>query len=422
MSETLKFGNGQWAVKKGSTLAYNSENSNYKPLPFTFDRSTSATRVNKQGLIEVVPNNEPRIDFLNDSNGALKLEPSRSNLITYSEDFTQGVWTKLTNSTAVANVAISPNGTQNSNEIKAVATSTSVLGIQDGFTVSLGVSYTISFFAKKGSVRYLQLFHGGAQVTGNPRTNFDLEDGVVTVSDAGHTSSIEDFGNGWFRCVVELNTLKTSLQTYFNAVKDANASRSAISSWSANDNFYLWGAQLEQGSYPTSYIPTQGSIGTRVAESCEQTNINTSIISSSYPFTIYVQSIVIATNPYVISFLNNSSPSQSYSIALSANQVYFGARANGTTENLFSGVTLTDGQTFKAAVTMENATSAKLSVNGIVVSKTDFTSQGANVNINDLLLGQLRTVSDTGHRLPIKEVKLYNKALTDAELAALTKI
>ena len=51
MAQTLKFGNGTWATKKGSTLAYNDENGNYKPLPFNFTRATSATRVNKQGLI-----------------------------------------------------------------------------------------------------------------------------------------------------------------------------------------------------------------------------------------------------------------------------------------------------------------------------------------------------------------------------------
>jgi hypothetical protein len=63
MAQTYKFGNGTWATKKGSTLAYNDENNNFKPLPFDFTRSTGATRVNKQGLIEVVSNNEPRIDL-----------------------------------------------------------------------------------------------------------------------------------------------------------------------------------------------------------------------------------------------------------------------------------------------------------------------------------------------------------------------
>ena len=87
MAHKLKFGNGTWATKKGSTLAYNDENNNFKPLPFTTTRDSGATRVNKEGLIEVVGNDIPRIDYTDSAEGALLLEPSRTNLITYSQDF-----------------------------------------------------------------------------------------------------------------------------------------------------------------------------------------------------------------------------------------------------------------------------------------------------------------------------------------------
>ena len=87
MANTFKFGNGEWAVGKETALAYNDENSNFKPLPFTFDRASTATVVNKQGLIETVGVDEPRIDFLNNTKGHLLLEPSRSNLVTNSEQF-----------------------------------------------------------------------------------------------------------------------------------------------------------------------------------------------------------------------------------------------------------------------------------------------------------------------------------------------
>ena len=79
MATTFKFGGGNWAVKDGYALAYNDENNNFKPLPFDFTRASSATRVNKQGLIETVPSGKPRIDFLNNTSGHLLLEPSRTN-------------------------------------------------------------------------------------------------------------------------------------------------------------------------------------------------------------------------------------------------------------------------------------------------------------------------------------------------------
>jgi len=72
---------------------------------------------------------------------------------------------------------------------------------------------------------------------------------------------------------------------------------------------------------------------------------------------------------------------------------------------------------------MESPTSGKICVNGnTVVSKTNFSNQAVNNEINDLLLGQLRTLSDNGERLPVSDVRLYNIALTDQELQALTQV
>ena len=118
MSNTLKFGNGQWGTKVGSALAYNDLDGNFKPLPFDFTRSTSATRINKDGLIEVVTNNKPRIDFKDDSKGAFLLEPERSNLVQYSEDFSNAWWSKQTFGTGVEASVISttelaPDGSTN---------------------------------------------------------------------------------------------------------------------------------------------------------------------------------------------------------------------------------------------------------------------------------------------------------------------
>ncbi len=93
MATTFKFGNGNWAVKEDFALAYNDENGNFKPLPFDFTRASSATRVNKHGLIETVPSGKPRIDFLNNTSGHLLLEPSRTNISPDSERM--DLWSSL---------------------------------------------------------------------------------------------------------------------------------------------------------------------------------------------------------------------------------------------------------------------------------------------------------------------------------------
>ena len=123
MAQKLKFGNGTWATKEGSTLAYNDENNNYKPLPFTTTRDSIATRVNKQGLIEVVGNDIPRIDYTDSAEGVLLLEPSRTNLFEYSEDFSNSYWSKIGSGSGIAPIvtaeyAISPDGTQNASRVQ----------------------------------------------------------------------------------------------------------------------------------------------------------------------------------------------------------------------------------------------------------------------------------------------------------------
>lgn len=129
MATTFKFGtDGNWAVKDGYALAYNDENGNFKPLPFDFTRASSATRVNKDGLIETVPSGKPRIDFLDNTSGHLLLEPSRTNDIQRSEQFDNSYWTKYDTSVS-ANQIVSPDGNTTADKIiEDTGTSTHIIG------------------------------------------------------------------------------------------------------------------------------------------------------------------------------------------------------------------------------------------------------------------------------------------------------
>ena len=93
MANTIKLGAGNWATKENEILAYNDENNNFKPLPFDTTRATTATRVNKDGLIENIAASVPRVDYAS-GDGALLLEPASTNLITESEAFGNSYWTK----------------------------------------------------------------------------------------------------------------------------------------------------------------------------------------------------------------------------------------------------------------------------------------------------------------------------------------
>ena len=242
MARKLKFGNGTWATKEGSTLSYNDENNNYKPLPFTTTRDSIATRVNKEGLIEVVGNDVPRIDYTDSADGVLLLENSATNLVTYSEDFSNAAWTK-SNSSITSNSVISPDGTLNSDKL-VINTSAGYLG---GTFISSGnTDVTVSFFVKSdtlSSFTFAESFYFGTV------TNFDLSNGTTD------NGKIENYGNGWYRCS-KTYTYASGQQIVAIQIKTG-----------ASGSLYIFGGQYEEGSYPTSYIKSNsGSTVTRVAD------------------------------------------------------------------------------------------------------------------------------------------------------------
>ena len=271
MATTFKFGNGNWAVKEDYALAYNDENGNFKPLPFDFTRASTATRVNKDGLIETVPSGKPRIDFLNNTSGHLLLEPSRSNLITYSQEFDG--YTKYS-VTVEDDFSISPDGSQNAAKL---TDTDSYDTIRTDATVVSGSTYTISIFAKNPSSGKFALRAYSA--SGNDtRRLFNLSN--LTVSSAGgdntglvaNSDNIQDYGNGWYRCSFSYVPTSTSLELNIYPGEPTNTDSNSVE---------VYGFQCEPGSYPTSYIPTEGSTVTRLVDLIQQSGFQGKVMNST---------------------------------------------------------------------------------------------------------------------------------------------
>jgi len=209
--------------------------------------------------VQEVKTATPRIDFTNNTDGHLLLEPERTNTVTYSEDFTDSSWTKSL-LTATTNVTTSPNGVINADLIESTTTSSSYVSAAYP-TLTATNTYTFSVFAKKGNNDWIRMAHISSGVNASW---FDLENGVVgTVN--GISATIEDYGNGWYRCTTTFVAYATSGNLAFIGICDGDNSTNAGAS---GQNDYIWGAQLEEGSYATSYIPTSGSTVTRAADTC----------------------------------------------------------------------------------------------------------------------------------------------------------
>jgi|13_taG_2_1085334.scaffolds.fasta_scaffold12598_1 hypothetical protein len=226
----------------------------------------------------------PRLDY-SGSCPALLLEPQRSNSITGSEYFDGGNL-QDTQLSAEYNTAdtLSPEGTYNA--VKLTATN-NFPRYYDYPTIGDNVDVTLSVFAKAGdaSVFTMRAFDKSSDTA---VVNFDLSAGTAELSqfdDLSPSFTIEDMGNDWYRCSITTNT--GSGATAFQ-IRPISHAQSETGGWSGSNYIYTYGAQMEAGSYPTSYIPTYGSAVTRSLDKCELFGMNASGISTSNNWTYFI--------------------------------------------------------------------------------------------------------------------------------------
>jgi len=190
----------------------------------------------------------------------LLLEPQRTNLVQYSENFSAS-W-GFDDASATPNTYTSPDGLMNATTLKGNSNSSRHYTI---FAKAGATSAAFSVFLKAKELRYVQIASAN---TTSQHANFDVLDGVIGNVGSGFSDAkIEDYGNGWYRCSVvsvnQYNNIYISLVTGLDSPW--------LESWSmpnSTDGLYIWGAQIEEGSYATSYIPNYGTTNgvTRSAE------------------------------------------------------------------------------------------------------------------------------------------------------------
>jgi hypothetical protein len=395
MANTLELGNGKWATGKDTVLAFNDQNNNFKPLPFSFSRASSGTVVNKDGLIETVGSGEPRIDFKDNTKGALLLEPERSNVITYSNDFTQSFYVKDSGVSISSENNISPSGILNATKIN----------VTDNGRIYANVSsntYYSSVFIKAGSFYHFKL--AGSSI--------DL------INETNANGIIENYGNGWFRVGVPYTGNRPfQVQAYPD---------NTYSSHTTLGNYYIWGGQVEAGSYATSYIPTSGSAVTRVADACSQ-SVPDGVIGQTEG-TMYAEidfkSKPEAGSPIVglMTLSNNVSNLQNCIIlgierqSGGTNTFYPFVQVGNSTVAYIIGGTLTDGFYKVAFAYKQN--DFVLYVNGVQIGTNN---SGAVPTTSHVLVGERYNSDPFKISDGIKETKLYNTRLSNSELQALTQ-
>jgi hypothetical protein len=196
--------------------------------------------------------------------GLLVESESRQNIYLYSEN--SGAWLPQ-NATITANVTTAPDGnTTADNFANNDAGLIAFHYAKNSIILTTSTQYTLSVFAKYNTGSGIIWLLG--ETSADKFCYFDIQNGLVTLSTNFDNATITDYGNGWYRCAATFTkTSATSSEEIGVGVCLTSGTPNFDSTGIANqEQVYLWGAQLEEGSTPSSYIPTAGSAITRAAE------------------------------------------------------------------------------------------------------------------------------------------------------------
>jgi len=384
---------------------------------FDFTRGSSATRVNKDGLIETVASGVPRLDYplldgVVQDCPALLLEPSRTNRITDTEGWGgfSEVQAVLSDNTSIT----APDGSTTG--IKTLtSSSTSQPRIEwRGIAVpSTTTTYVWSVFVKKGTTRYVALSHFSDSTQW---AVFDLDNGVIQ-DEAGSDvpAKIENYGSGWYRISKGATITTGQSNNYF---KLTIATPSSPSVGVSGETVNIWGFQIEIGLYLSSFIPTTtvGSITTRSADVCNGAGTAADFNDS--------EGVLYAN----IAALDDAE-TNNRRLGLTKNNTFEGLRIqydnstigavlyDGSTNQYSRTFTFNDLSLFAKVAFKYKASDFALWINGF-----EYGAQASGTTLTDGTLDDLSFdyVNGNFFRGKTKEVIAFNEALSDTELEALT--
>ena len=347
--------------------------------------------------------NIPRIDYTNGSCPSLLVEPQRTNLLTYNNTFSDISWFKP-NAVITLGTISSPDGLINSSILSDTVTNSSHV-IQKTLTVSLGQSYSISIYAKKKDLNFLII---GTTGMGTGYSYFNINNGTIGNVLSGHTAKIINANNGWYKCVITGVTTSTVLNVLYG-ITATNGTSDYAGTGLGN---YIYGTQVELGSYDTSLIPTVASSVTRNADLISKTGVSSLIGQTEGTVFIDVQDLIKDT--FLFSF-NESTTSTISILKNTSNEIQCQVWGSTLVTILSSSVL---NERLKIAFAYKSG-SVAVYINGVQVgtSSTTFTLPTTMDTIYLPYRTAYYAVSETAR---YNSIQIYKTRLTDEQLTLLT--
>ena len=384
----------------------------------TFTRASTATFTGSNGLIQSATTNTPRFDYdpVTLAAKGLLIEEQRTNLLTYSEDFSNAVWVKNF-CTITANSTTAPDGTTNADTfVESVDSVAQGHYVYQGPTLAAGQSYTLTCYAKAiSSTRLFQLYVRDSASTVFASSSFNLATGAIPFVTAG-TSSITNVGNGRYLLTVTGTAGAAGVGLLLLSSKNLSG-LDYIGDGSSVA--FIWGVQLEAGAFATSYIPTTTPALTRAADVASVNTLAPWYNNTEY--TLYYEGMVQANNDGVVyAGIGDTFDNTAYLSRTAPNQLW-AVRSGGVNQTapLSSTFTPTADVPFKMAGTVK-ANAFALCVNGGSVA-TD-TSGVVPLSAVRLGIGNSPWAASGGNQRQqwVRRVTFYPRALSSAEMQAIT--
>ena len=384
---------------------------------------TAYTATTTQPITNYIPvllsaaNNEARFDHNPTTSESLGLliEEQRTNLLLRSEEFDNAYWGKVRTSIE-ANTIVAPDGTLTGDRL-VEDTQTGVHAVTTNFSAISGTTYTNSFYVKtSGRDVVLEFSSSGFGVA--QRINFDLTAKTFSISAGTPIGTLQEVGNGWLRISITATATATT-----TAGLTAYVSIGGTRSY-AGDGFsgiFIWGAQLEAGAFPTSYIPTVASQVTRSADAASMTGTNFSSWYRQDEGSVYANFQPNAVGPATTAqgvfriFGGTNNTIDFFKRANSDASTRFQViSSSGTSIFTNTGTFTTDATKVIGRYKVNDFGAAR---NGVLSS----TSVTGNVPVvSEMFIGALSSSGLSALNGTMKKLAFYPKRLTDTQLQAIT--
>jgi len=367
--------------------------------------------------------NIPRIDYTNGSCPAILIEPQRTNLVLRSEEF-QTIWTNERSSEQV-NVIVSPAGILTGTKLVEDTTATSshlilqgIGGLASGSTLSFTVYVKA---AERTSVR-LQI-NDGVSLANAVFANYNVSTGTASATQSigtftGASSTISPVGNGWYRCSISgVATGVIAVQVRIFLLSAGNI----VYTGDGTSGVYIWGAQLETGAYPTSYIPTLGSAQTRNLDNISKTAVSALIGQTEGTIfaEVRISRLIGTVSRYIFHISDGTANNRIYIAFSGASSNIIRARIfkAGNLETTIETSTITTTGRYKLALAYKN-NDVVFYVNGVQIG-TDVTASIPACSRVDL--GQ-NYIAASQFADSIINANIFKTRLTNTELQNLTTL